>query len=150
MISTLKHLAYTLKIEVEEFDNIINRIDDFYYEKKEPKKKNGKPRLLADGSIEYRIIHPSKGRLKEIQKRINRSVLSLFPMPEYAFGAVKGRDNVLHAKFHQGNKHFFNTDLKNFYPSMYASVKLTTVGRFKLTSACRFKLTTLGRCKLTT
>ena len=118
MIHTLKHLAYTLKIDVTEFEKIIGKIDDYYYESKEPKLKDGKPRLNKNGEIEYRIIHPSKGRLKEIQKRINTNILKNIPMPKYAFGAVRGRDNVLHAKYHQGNKHFFNTDLKNFYPSI--------------------------------
>lgn len=118
MIHTLKHLAYTLKIDVTEFEKIIGKIDDYYYESKEPKLKDGKPRLNKNGEIEYRIIHPSKARLKEIQKRINTNILKNIPMPKYAFGAVGGRDNVLHAKYHQGNKHFFNTDLKNFYPSI--------------------------------
>lgn len=118
MINTLKHLAYTLKVDVTEFEKIIGKIDDYYYEDKKPKLKDGKPRLNKNGEIEYRIIYPSKGRLKEIQKRINTNILKNIPMPKYAFGAVGGRDNVLHAKYHQGNKHFFNTDLKNFYPSI--------------------------------
>ncbi len=118
MINTLKHLAYTLNINITEFEKIISNIDDYYYESKEPKLKDGKPRLNKNGEIEYRIIHPSKGRLKGIQKKINKNILKNIPMPKYAFGAVRGRDNVLHAKYHQGNKHFFNTDLKNFYPSI--------------------------------
>lgn len=118
MISTLKHLAYLLKIKPIEFETIIAKIDDYYYEDKEPKYKNGKPRLNKNGEIIYRTFHPSKGRLKEIQQRINTLILKKIPMPKYAFGAVKGRDNVLNAKYHQGNKYFFSTDLKNFYPSI--------------------------------
>lgn len=118
MINTIKHLASTLNVDVSEFKKIIDKIDDYYYESKEPKLKDGKPRLNKKGEIEYRIIHPSKGRLKEIQKKINKFILNDMPMPKYAFGAVKGKDNVLHAKYHQGNKFFFNTDLKNFYPSI--------------------------------
>ena len=79
MIHTLKHLAYTLKIDVTEFEKIIGKIDDYYYESKEPKLKDGKPRLNKNGEIEYRIIHPSKGRLKEIQKRINTNILKNIP-----------------------------------------------------------------------
>ena len=39
-------------------------------------------------------------------------------MPDYAYGAVKGRDNVSNAKRHQGKKYKFTTDLKDFFPSI--------------------------------
>jgi len=118
MINTLQHLAYTLKVNITEFDKIINNIDKYYYEDKEPKLKDGKPKINKKGEIEYRITHPSKGRLKIIQSRINDSILKKIEMPDYAFGAVKGKDNVLNAKFHLGSVYFFSTDLKNFYPSI--------------------------------
>ena len=37
-------------------------------------------------------------------------------MPEYAFGGVKGKDNIQNARFHKGQKYVFQTDLKDFFP----------------------------------
>ena len=39
-------------------------------------------------------------------------------IPEYAFGAIKGKDNISNAKKHQGKKYIFTTDLTNFFPSV--------------------------------
>jgi RNA-directed DNA polymerase len=40
------------------------------------------------------------------------------PLPDYAYGGVKGRDNVKNARRHQGKKFIFTTDLKNYFPSI--------------------------------
>jgi len=118
MISTTKHLAYTLKVEASELEYIIKNIDKFYYEKKEIKKdKAGNPKL-KNGKPQVRILNPSTKRLKVIQKRINRNILQLLEMPEYAFGSIKGKTNIDNAKKHQGKKYIFTTDLKNFFPSV--------------------------------
>ena len=37
-------------------------------------------------------------------------------MPEFAYGGVKGKDNILNAKRHKGQKYVFQTDLTDFYP----------------------------------
>lgn len=39
-------------------------------------------------------------------------------MPDYAFGGIRNRDNILNAQRHKGKKYNFTTDLKNFYPSI--------------------------------
>lgn len=39
-------------------------------------------------------------------------------MPEYAYGGIKNRDNIVNAKQHQGKKYKFTTDLKDFFPSI--------------------------------
>ena len=119
MINTPKHLAFTLKVDIKEIQSIIKNIDNFYREKIEIKKdKFGKPKLDAKGEPKKRIINPSTKRLKVIQTRIHRNILNKIEMPSYAFGAVKGKDNVDNAKQHQGKKYKFTTDLKDFFPSI--------------------------------
>lgn len=119
MINTKKHLAYTLKFDQQEIDTIINNIDKFYGEKVNPKlDKFGNPKLDNNGTPKKRIINPSKRRLKVLQNRINKNVLSKIQIPDYAFGAVKGKSNITNAKQHQGKKYKFTTDLKDFFPSI--------------------------------
>ncbi len=118
MISTLKHLAFTLKVELSELEYIINNIDDFYYEKKEIKLNNKGLPKLKNGIEQKRVLNPSINRLKTIQKRINKNILQTISIPDYAFGSIKGKTNILNAKKHQGKKYIFTTDLKNYFPSI--------------------------------
>ena len=119
MINTPKHLAFTLKVDIKEINSILNNLDNFYREKIEIKKdKFGKPKLDSKGEPKKRIINPSTKRLKIIQTRIHRNILNKIELPSYAFGAVKGKDNVSNAKQHQGKKYKFTTDLKDFFPSI--------------------------------
>src|SRR4051812_17150375 len=112
MIKTLKHLAYTLKVELSEIDMILSNVDKFYYEKIEVKKdKNGLPKIKK-GKVQQRVINPSLRRLKIIQSRILKNVLVPLKLPDYAYGGIRGRDNILNAKVHQGKKYNFTTDLK--------------------------------------
>ena len=119
MINTKQHLAYTLKVDFREIETIINNIDNFYGERIEFKTdKFGKQRFDAKGEPKKRIIHPSRKRLKIIQGRILRNILNRIELPSYAYGAVKGKDNVSNAKKHQGKIYKFTTDLKDFFPSI--------------------------------
>lgn len=118
MINTLKQLTFVLKCELSEIESIIKNIDKFYYEKVEIKlDKLGKPKL-KNGIIQKRILNPSISKLKSLQKRIQRNILLKLELPDYAYGAVKGKDNVSNAKRHQGKKYIFTTDLKSFFPSI--------------------------------
>jgi len=111
MINQEKHLAYTLQVNIKEIHSIIENIDNYYTERNVIKEvKNGKQKS--------RIINPSQRRLKVIQKRIQKSILLKLKLPSYAFGAVKGRDNVDNANAHKGKKYKFTTDLRNFFPSI--------------------------------
>lgn len=119
MIKTKKHLAYVLKVDFKEIQSIIQNIDSYYREKIIIKYDEfGKPKLDKDGKAQVRIINPSINRLKVIQKRIQKNILLKIKLPTYAYGAVKGRDNVDNAKQHQGKKYKFTTDLKDFFPSI--------------------------------
>lgn len=118
MIKTAKHLAYELKVELSEIDHIIKNIDSFYYQKKTIKKNdNGEPKV-KNGIIQKRVLNPSIKRLKVIQKRLQKNILQNLTIPDYAFGAIKGKDNISNAKRHQGKKYIFTTDLTNFFPSV--------------------------------
>lgn len=119
MINTPKHLAFILKVDLKEIQSILKDIDKYYKEKIIVKTdKFGKPKLDSKGNPKQRIINPSINRLKVIQKRIQKNILLKLHMPDYAYGAVKGRDNVINAKKHQGKKYKFTTDLKDFFPSI--------------------------------
>jgi RNA-directed DNA polymerase len=119
IINTIKHLAFVLKVTPSEIQQIIDNIDQFYYEKIELKKnKDGSPKLDKFGSQKKRILHPSILKLKIIQQRILKDILVNLPLSDYAYGAVKGRDNVKNGRRHKGNYHVFTTDLKDFFPSI--------------------------------
>lgn len=85
----------------------------------EPKTDSeGKPRFDDNGKPLTRPINAPITRLKKLQRRILTHALYPLGLPEYYFGGIKGKDAVLNARYHQGNKYFFLTDLKDFYPSI--------------------------------
>lgn len=118
MIKTVKHLAFELKVELSEIDHILNNIDSFYYQKETIKKNEKDEPKMKNGVIQKRVLNPSIKRLKVIQKRLQKNILQKLQIPEYAFGAIKGKDNISNAKKHQGKKYIFTTDLTNFFPSV--------------------------------
>lgn len=147
MIQTLKHLAFTLKVPVEEFQMIISNIDYYYYEKTEFKYgKDGTPKI-KNGTHQKRVLYPSLNRLKIIQTRILKRILNDIPVPDYAFGAVKGRDNVKNAKRHQGKKFIFTTDLRKFYPSVDHHKVFEMLRRLKFSPTAARVLTQLTTYK---
>lgn len=68
------------------------------------------------GEFWTRTINPPHEELKAIQKRINRYLVKNIPFPGYAYGGIKGKDNITNALVHKGIKFVFQTDLKDFYP----------------------------------
>lgn len=119
MIKTKRHLLYVLKVSEHEFDTILDNIDQYYYEEVQLKfNKDGTPKLDKNGVQKQRVLNPSTKRLKVIQKRIKKNVLTKLPLPDYAYGGVTGRDNITNAKKHQGKKYKFGTDIKDFFPSI--------------------------------
>lgn len=112
MIKTPKHLAYTLQVKISEIYSIIENIDNFYTEHQITKDKDG------NGKKKVRILNPSHRRLKIIQGRILNNILLQLDLPDYAYGSVKGRDNVSNANAHKGKRYLFTTDLRKFFPSI--------------------------------
>ncbi len=118
MIKKPKRLAYLLEYDLNKLLDIMNNVDDFYCEFKQIKcNSDGSPKI-KNGKINYRIIHPSKGKLKKVQNRINNSVLSKIELPDYVHGGVKGRSNITNAYSHLGKKFHFLTDIEDYFPSI--------------------------------
>jgi len=110
MIKRLSSLAARLGFENQEaMLDFCLRIDEFYYTKIDLKRKGI--------GWKARILNPSKGTLKLVQKKISK-LLHEIEMPQYVQGSRKGRGSVSNARLHQGNKEFFVTDLKDFFPSI--------------------------------
>ena len=115
MIFTLKHLAFILKTDLDILQNIILNIDTYYYsfQKEKINKDTGEPLLDKEGKVKTREVNATKKELKQIQKRIYKLLIASIKLPDYAFGGIPKRDNISNAKYHQGNKYVFTTDLKD-------------------------------------
>lgn len=117
-IKSLKHLYYLLQTSKKELEEILDNLDNFYQPYQKPKKKKDGTIRTKNGIVETRKICPSIGRLKEIQNRIKTQILRKYEFQHFVHGGVKGKDNISNANVHKGNKYFFTTDLKDFFPSI--------------------------------
>jgi len=118
----IKDFAFALKIKPELLISLADKLDSneslLYRNWKEPKTdEKGNPKYI-DGILQTRPINAPTKKLKLVQSRILHNVLYKIKLPEYFFGGIKNKDAVLNARHHQGNKFFFLTDLKDFYPSV--------------------------------
>lgn len=78
-------------------------IFDGKYRLKNGNKRKNKPQYIERfGVFWMRTINPPKEELKQIQKSINKYLVDNISMPLYAYGGVKGRDNILNARVHKG------------------------------------------------
>lgn len=118
MIKKPNYLAYILGYENDVIQYVLDNIEKYYYEKKEPKYNEDGTQKVLKGKPQFRILNPSKGLLKDIQKKIKRKILSQIQFPEYIVGGIKKKSNINNAKIHQGKKFHFCTDLQNFFPSV--------------------------------
>ncbi|HLP39011.1 reverse transcriptase family protein [Lacibacter sp.] len=117
-----KRLCSTIGFKPLEVEGLIAQMDKYYKEWVEKKvdSKTGNPKRYKDGTIKERVIRPSLGELKIIQKNIKNRILATIELPDSVHGGVKKRSNISNAKPHQGNKYQFTTDLQDFYPSINA------------------------------
>ena len=120
MITTLKYLTYILQTDIGSIDKIIANINSYYKSWDKPKldKDTDVPLLDKDGKVKTRPINATTKPLKTIQKKIYKFLLKRICLPAYFFGGIPRKDNTLNAKYHQGNKFVFTTDLKSFFPSI--------------------------------
>ncbi|MDB5029708.1 reverse transcriptase family protein [Mucilaginibacter sp.] len=107
-----------MKIREKDLDDLLNNIENYYYEKITEKTNDDGSIKLKNGVPDLRIINPSIHRLKAIQKRLSKVVLSKIQIPSYAYGGIKGKDNIKNANVHKGKKFNFTTDLSAFFPSI--------------------------------
>lgn len=120
MITNEKHLLYILGVKKEQLDYLLAHIGDYYYsfEKVKFHKFTDKPKKNSKGEIAIRQINSSNGKLKEVQAHLYNFMTKKVEIPQYIYGGVKGKNNVCNARFHQGNKYVFTTDLKSFFPTI--------------------------------
>lgn len=104
--------------------------------------------MKKKGKVKIRVINPSIKTLKVIQKRINNLLNEKTPPAPYAFGSAKGGGSgVSNARFHQGNKFIFQTDLRSFFPSITSNQVYLTFIRFGFSSDVASILTKLTTYK---
>ncbi len=72
-----------------------------------PKKNGGKRTIFA----------PSSG-IMEIQKRLSKILLEIYPSKSCVHGFTKSKSILTNAKQHLRRKHLVNIDLKNFFPTI--------------------------------
>ena len=120
MITNEKHLLFILKVKKDRLNYILDHISDYYYSFEKPKIDHitGLLRVNSHGLQEMRKLNAPNDELKNIQKRLYLFLKNNTVLPSYIFGGVKGKNNIRNARFHQGNKYFFTTDLKSFFPSI--------------------------------
>ena len=119
MISSPESLCRAIGIKQGEITTILADMNAYYYEyEKKKRNKKGKLKYTKFGSPEVRVINPSIRTLKIVQKRICDLLNNKITPAPYAFGSTKGRSCVMNARFHQGNKYIFQTDLRGFFPSI--------------------------------
>lgn len=148
MINTPKHLSYTLKTRPASLQSILSNISEYYDEKRSIKMKEGYPQI-KNGIEQTRLIHASRWQLKDIQKRILKNILNKLNLPNYAYGSIADRSNILNAKQHVKNKYFLLIDLENFFPSLNNSMVFKMFRSLKFSptiSRSLTKLTTFKRC----
>ena len=119
MITSNKHLLYILGVDQTQLEYILTNLESFYYsfEREKVDKITGKPKL-ENGEPTFRKINSSTGLLKIVQTRLYKFISEKAEIPNYVYGGVKGKNKVLNARYHQGNKFIFTTDLKSFFPSI--------------------------------
>ena len=111
MISSPQSLYRTIGIEQDEIATIFADMNTYYYEYE-------KKTQTSKGKLKVRIITPSIRTLKIVQKKICDLLNNKITPAPYACGSTKGCSGVMNARFHQGNKYIFQTDLRSFFPSI--------------------------------
>ena len=117
MIKSLPNLYCFLRLTQKEISAIILNIDDHYSLKIKPKKKYGDFQKDDRGNIRYRELMVPDYILKSRQQIIAQ-LLNKIDLPEYMFGSVKEKNNILNAQRHTCKKYFFTIDLKKFFPNI--------------------------------
>jgi RNA-directed DNA polymerase len=119
----VKDLAFAIRIPKKKLIEISSELDQdetqLYRNWDEPKTDAEGNARIENGQPLTRPINAPVNKLKYIQSQILKNVLYKIKLPDYFYGGIKGKDAVLNARHHQGNKFFFLTDLKDFYPSIH-------------------------------
>lgn len=116
---TLYKFLKILKIEDTKLELIFDDLDSYYFKKEEIKfNQKGLQRFDSEGAPLTRILWPSRGKLKQLQRALEFKFFKKISYPNYVQGGIKQRSGVTNAKLHKGNKFKFLTDIKMFFPSI--------------------------------
>lgn len=117
MIKSLPNLYSFLWLPEKEINAIMSNIRNYYSLKINPKKKYGDFQRDDFGNIRFRELMVPNYILKSRQQKIAQ-FLNQISLPEYMFGSVPGKNNILNACQHLNQKYFLTIDLKKFFPNI--------------------------------
>lgn len=117
-VQSLSGFGWKIKVPHKLIDTISKETPIYYNHWKKKKLNPDKTPKIVKGKIQYRPICESTGILKLIQKRIDKVFLKNLPLPPCTLGGVSPFTPKDNAKRHQGKKYHFQTDLKDFFPSI--------------------------------
>jgi RNA-directed DNA polymerase len=83
-----------------------------------PKKDRIRPFQKKLKPRKKRIIDNPTGKLKDLQKKVQRNLLRPIPLPEYLCGGVKGRTLLDNVTMHLGARVLVTMDIRSFFPSI--------------------------------
>lgn len=153
MKKRIKDLSFALRLPLSLLNDLANQLDQdesvLYRNWDEPKTDEFNLPRFENGVALTRPINAPVAKLKLAQSRLLRNVLYKIPLPEYYYGGIKKKDAVLNSRYHQGNKFFFLTDLKNFYPSISSKnveKALRAFGFYPEVARLITRLSTRGGC----
>ena len=107
-ILSQNYLAHHLGIPLFQLRNLAEGIENHYRTREVTDEKKGKTRILK---------LPDE-RLKVVQRRILRSILDLYTLPDAAHGGVKGKSPKTNAAAHCGKPLVVSMDIRDFFPSV--------------------------------
>jgi RNA-directed DNA polymerase len=143
----MKHLEVLLGAPRAEIRDVSNRAGDYY--KPFVKEKKPRPFQKIPAPPKRRPIDNPVGRLKIMQRRINKRILGRVVFPEHICAGVKGRNLLNNARIHLGSRELVTLDIRNFFPSI-SNIQVNRVWREVLDCSPRIaailtKLTTFER-----
>ena len=92
------------------------------------KEKKPKPFQKVPVPPKRRPIDNPVGRLKAIQRRINKKILGRVVFPQHICAGVKGRNLLNNATIHLGSSDLVTLDIRNFFPSI-SNIQVNKVWR---------------------
>lgn len=107
-ILSVRDLAWRIRTPISRLKEISQNIESHYHVFSKVDEKKQKVRQFRNPSPE----------LKEIQRRINKIILSLADISDIAHGGVVGKSTRSNATQHLGQPCVINVDVRNFFPNV--------------------------------
>lgn len=125
LVGSLRGLEFRLGTSRRELRELLSHRSELYRPYDTPKKRHPYPgkerreKLLA-GRPKFRHIDNPLKQIKDVQRKIVDNILSQAPLPEYMFGAIKGKTLFQHAARHVTNQGstLVRMDVSDYYPSI--------------------------------